>query len=305
MEETNRLPDDVLESIGIDEIRSRLYDSAGNPINPATDALEEALKSNDTDEVVVRITGSDGEEVVEQALNTDAAATDAGLLTFAARALQTVAEDELRARVFDTNGNGVDPATAALENALESNGTDKFGVNLYGQDDTGNAAEVQAEELDTDLAGTETALVTAIAAALASVGDDELRVEQQSPVGVEDSTGTQVDPALATDYLGSQTIGHDLVGSGDLAIGPGAVERGTAVIIAATSTDNNAFSVSVSWEDDSGNVFQTEDATDIGLDTITEDYARLVRKAPQVSITVTDESGAAQNNINVHADTER
>jgi hypothetical protein len=122
---------------------------------------------------------------------------------------------------------------------------------------------------------------------------------------VNDSAGTGIDPALATDYLDSQTVGHDLVGSGDLIIGPALIERGTAVTIAATSTDTNSFSVSVQWEDGNGNVFQSESAVDIGLDGITEDYARLVRKAPQVELTVTDESGAAQNNINIHADTER
>jgi hypothetical protein len=52
-------------------------------------------------------------------------------------------------------------------------------------------------------------------------------------------------------------------------------------------------------------VFQTEPAADIGLDTITEDYARLVRKGRRVVVTVTDESGAAQNNINIYVDTQR
>lgn len=122
---------------------------------------------------------------------------------------------------------------------------------------------------------------------------------------VNDTTDTRIDPALATAYLASQTVGHDLVASGDLVVGPAVIERGTGVIIAATSTDNNSFSISVEWKDSNGNVFQSETATDIGLDTITEDYARLVRKGPQIEVTVTDESGAAQNNINIHADTER
>lgn len=132
-----------------------------------------------------------------------------------------------------------------------------------------------------------------------------LATEQQSPVGIEDSTGTQTDPAIATAYLDYQNTGYDLVASGDLVVGPGPVERGTAVVIAASSVDNNAFSVSVQWKDGSGNVFQSESAADIGLDNVTEDYARLVRKAPQVELTITDESGAAQNNINIHTDTER
>jgi len=159
--------------------------------------------------------------------------------------------------------------------------------------------DASASEIDVDVA-------TQSLASLTVTDDGSLSVAAvNDAVAIEDSTGAQIDPAVATDYFDSQTTGHDLVGSGDLTVGPGAVDRGAAVTIAATSTDNNTFSVSVDWQDSSGNVFQTESAADIGLDTITEDYARLVRKAPQVSITVTDESGATQNTVNVHADTER
>jgi len=105
--------------------------------------------------------------------------------------------------------------------------------------------------------------------------------------------------------MGQQVTGHDLVSSGDLTIPRTVAEGATAVVIAGRSIDNNGFSVSVQWADGSGNVLQTESSADIGLNTVTEDYARLVRKGPQVEVTVTDESGAAQNNINFHADTER
>jgi hypothetical protein len=143
------------------------------------------------------------------------------------------------------------------------------------------------------------ARIDALFGALNAQAADELRAR------IHDSTGTQVDPAIATEYLDYQNTGYDLVGSGDLTVGPQLVKQGTAVVIAATSTDNNPFSVSVQWEDSSGAVFQSESAADIGLANVTEDYARLVRKAPRAEITVTDESGATQNNINIHADTER
>jgi len=168
--------------------------------------------------------------------------------------------------------------------------------------------DVSSAEVDVDLNTQTLGAVTVTddgSLVLDAANQSTLPVEQQSPVGIEDSTGTQTDPAIATAYLDYQNTGYDLIASGDLVIGPSAVERGTAVVIAASSVDNNAFSVSVQWEDGSGNVFQSESAADIGLDNVTEDYARLVRKAPQVELTITDESGAAQNNINIHTDTER
>jgi len=229
----------------------------------------------------------------------------------------------------------------AIFGALQAQSSGELRTRILGPDGTGTVQQAVVEALDTALATGDTGVVTYLTRALSSIKSDQLRVdlqnnnagtlpveqqtpvaledetstaiapsnplatEQQSPVGVEDSTGTQVDPAVATAYLDSQTVGYDLVGSGDLVIGPAPVERGTAVVIAATSTDTNAFSISVQWEDDSGNVFQSESATDIGLDNVTEDYARLVRKSPQVEVTITDESGATQNIINAHADTER
>jgi hypothetical protein len=200
----------------------------------------------------------------------------AGLLTYLARALQDHGHDQLR---VDIENESADLATETTLNSVNSN-VDFLNDALQSQ-----ANDVLRVDLESNNAGT-------------------LAVEPQSPVAVEDTAGTQVDPAVSTDYLDHQTAGHDLAG-GDLTIGAGAVERGAAVIIAATSTDDNAFSISVDWVDGNGNTYQSESAADIGLDSITEDYARLVRKAPQIEVTVTDESGAAQNLVNVHVDTER
>jgi len=163
-----------------------------------------------------------------------------------------------------------------------------------------------AGTVDASAAEIEVDLTTQSLGSLTVTDDGALAVDAlDDSVGVEDTSGTPVDPAVATRYLDEGRTEYDLVGSGDLTIGPGSVKRGTAVVIAATSTDDNAFSVSASWEDAQGNVFQTEPAADIGLDTITEDYARLVRKAGRVRLTVTDESGAAQNTINIYVDTQR
>jgi hypothetical protein len=141
--------------------------------------------------------------------------------------------------------------------------------------------------------------------ALSEVDAPAITTEQQSPVGIEDSTGSQVDPALATDYPDTQVSGEDIIANGDLVIGPVPVQRSSGVTIAANSTDGNTFSVSVDWVDSSGNIYQEESSTDIQLSAITQDFARLVRKAPQAQVTVTDDSGATQNNINIHVDTQR
>lgn len=160
-----------------------------------------------------------------------------------------------------------------------------------------NGSTVQT--LDTAVPTTAGARLSYLARALDSLSQDELVAR------VTDSSGTQVDPDRSPDYPNSQTTGHDLIASGDLVIGPVSVARSEALVISANSTDGNSFSVSVDWEDGAGNVFQTESAADIGLDSAVEDWARLVRKGPQVEVTVTDTSAAASNNINIHVDTER
>ncbi len=127
---------------------------------------------------------------------------------------------------------------------------------------------------------------------------------EATTVGINDSTGTQIDPDPSPEYPASQTVGHDLTGN-DLVLGPVSVARSSSVVISANSTSGNSFSVSVDWEDGNGNVFQTESETDIAMSGITQDWSRLVRKGPQVEVTLTDTSGATTNNVNAHLDTEK
>jgi hypothetical protein len=281
------------------------------------DQLTDALGDVATDEFRMRLYGEDDAGALAEAqfdtLDASLAGTEVAQLTYLARALDSQGIDEFVSRVTDSNGAQIDPLT---QDVLQSVSADQLRVDLQNNNAGPLATEQQSPVGIEDTTGTLIDLLTQ--AVLQSVATDQVRVdiesnnagtlatEQQSPVGVEDSTGTQVDPSVATSYLDSQTTQYDLVASGDLVIGPAQVERGTAVVIAATSTDNNTFSVSVRWPTETGtSEYQTESAADIGLDTITEDYARLVRKGPQVEVTVTDESGAAQNIINIHADTER
>lgn len=102
--------------------------------------------------------------------------------------------------------------------------------------------------------------------------------------------------------------GHDLDpnADGDLVLSGLRCAVSQAVVIAANSQDSQAFSVSVDWEDGTGNVFTSESATDIGLSGVTDDYARLFRKGPTVTVTVTSDAGAGtQNRINAFVDAHR
>jgi len=159
--------------------------------------------------------------------------------------------------------------------------------------------QVNAEQFNTALAATDVGLATYGDRALQTLAQDELRSR------IHDSAGTQINPDQSPDYPDSQTVGYDLIGTGDLVIGPVSVARAEAVVISVNSTDAATFSVSVDWEDGAGNVFQAESAADIGMANVTQDWARLVRKGPQVEVTITDTSGGVANNVNAHVDVER
>ena len=286
----NPLPVEQQTPVGVE-------DTGGNQVDP----LAAGDQPFDVSGAVVTIT-DDGNLAVAslpEPLDVSSAEVDVDLNS---QSLSEVATN--LSQIGGTAQSAVDVADKIdqIEDALASVGADSLRVA------SPNPLDVSAAEVDVDVASQSLGTVTVDddgSLAINAYNGGTLPTEQQSPVGVEDAGGNQVDPALATDYLDAQQAGYDLVGGGDLTIGPGAVERGKAVVIAANSTDNNTFSVSVEWQDSNGNVFQAEPAADIGLDAVTEDYARLVRKGPQVEVTVTDESGASQNTINIHADTER
>jgi len=115
-----------------------------------------------------------------------------------------------------------------LTDALASQGTDEIRV-------------TEAADLDvvlTEIGGKAqsavdvAAKIDAIEDALASQGTDKLQVEQQSPVGIEDSGGSQVDPVDA----GQFGPFHDRVTSAatNATINPGRYGNG-ATIVADTS----------------------------------------------------------------------
>lgn len=319
----------ALNSKSLDEFVSRVTDSTGTQIDPLTQDPTQAVGNT---ELRSRVFGPDGAGTLQQAnaeaFDTGLADTDIGLATYMARALDSIGEDfVLSSMQAQKPNNSYAPIKLNSNGELRTNASlDAESVFIDADDDNGNTLNPNAETLTQAITAPD-GLITYLSRALQQYAIDELRTRVHDSAGtqvdpmnqdalesvagdelrarVHDSGGNQVDPALATQYLDYNLRQYDLVGSGDANIGPLSVKRGTAVVIAATSTDDNAFSVSVEWEDGSGAVYQTEQAADIGLDTITEDYARLVRKGKEVVITVTDESGASQNNINIHADTQR
>lgn len=195
-------------------------------------------------------------------------------------------EQQTPVSVEDTNGTQIDPLTQAV---FASVGGDELRVV------SPSALDVSAAEVDVDLNSQSVGALDVSAATVPT--------EQQTPVGVEDSTGTQVDPDQSPEYPNAANQ-QDLIATGDLTVTV-QVKRAQSLVITGNSTDSNTWSASVEWKDDSGNVVQTESATDIALSSVTDDWARLVRKGTQAVVTFTDTSGAGNNNVNTFLDTHR
>ena len=131
-----------------------------------------------------------------------------------------------------------------------------------------------------------------------SVTEDSPLDVSASTVPVSEQNGGFQDP-------NSTIVGVDLIANSGASIGPVSVEGSQALVISATSTDANQFSASVKWTDGSGNVFNTESRTDIQFDSVTEDWARVVRKGTHAIVEFADESGGSSNNINAFAGAHR
>jgi hypothetical protein len=208
-------------------------------------------------------------------------------------------------------------ASAATVTVQEDTPLDASAATLSVQEDTplDVSGAIVAVQEDTPLDAS-AATVTVQEDTSLDVSGATVAVQEDTPLDISDrqgrnlgksrlmdSGGVLVDPARATAYPATQATGHDLDTSGDLVLGPVSVDRASALVVAANSTDNAAWSATVEWVDGNSNTFQTQSSTDIDLDTVIEDWSRLVRKGPQVKVTFTDESGDT-NNINAHLDTE-
>jgi len=199
-----------------------------------------------------------------------------------------------------------------IQNVLDSGTltvTDNGSFNIAGvttiQEDA--PVDVSASEVDVDLNSQSISPLTVTDdgdLAIASWDAGTLPTESQSPTGIEDSSGAQIDPDVSPNYP-DESQSKDLIGSGDLTIGPVDVSRTEAIIISAKSEEGAAWSASVQWGDGNSNTVQEEQSTDITLDSVQDDYARLIRKGKTVTVTFTDSSGGSANNINAYLDTHK
>lgn len=238
------IEDFVGADISSDEIRSRITSINQNAGPIATDieqfggtaqsavdvaqridALFGALEAQAAGELRTRLYGVDRggtlAEVQAEEVDSTLSAAETAVVTYPSRALNTVGSDELVARVTDSGGTQIDPATVALEDALASNGTDTFQVEqqspvtLEGADSGGTVATVQADELAGTLGGTETAIITKLSDALATVANDDIRVDLQNtgitqPVDVQAALETtSEDYGVAVDTQVQRTLQID------------------------------------------------------------------------------------------------
>jgi len=262
----------ALNSQGLDEFVSRVTDSTGSQIDPLTTA---PLASVGSDSLLV-----DSNDPLDVSAST------------------VPVEQQTPVAVEDSVGTTIDPATAALEDALKSNDTDEFVSRLAGAD----GVEIQEEALDTPVQNTDVSLVTYLARALNDVGQDEL-VNR-----LTDTSGAQINPDQSPEYPDNSVIEHDLDpnAQGDLTIGPVSVARSEAIMVAGNSIDAQNWSATVEWQDSNGNVFQTQTPTDLGLSGVQDESARPFRKGPEAVVIVTSDAAAGtQNRVNFYVDSHR
>jgi len=162
--------------------------------------------------------------------------------------------------------------------------------------------DVTAETVTVDDAAEFTITIGAQDTAL-DVSGATVPTEQQSPISVEDTSGTQVDPARATDFPSATTVGHDLSDS-NLTVGPVPVGRSQALIVSGNPTGGGDFSVTIEWTDGNGNVFRVQNASDTEVDLsgqTSSASSRLFRKGPQAKVTFSGTDTAFNAFVDSHA----
>lgn len=191
--------------------------------------------------------------------------------------------------------SAVDVADAIdqIEDALQTTATDELRSRLLGLDGGGTLQQVNVEAFDTALSATDFGIATYAGRALNDIGQDELVSR------VTDSTGSQVDPATNDDqpnWFDDDIVSYDLVGTGDYTIAETNV-RGTGdVIIKVSSADAETFTVTLEWTDGSGNVLYSQSPAEAG--DVTDANLKFNVGSDNFQLTITDTSGAGQNNIN-------
>jgi len=195
----------ALNSKSLDEFVSRVTDSTGSQIDPLTQDSTQAVGNT---ELRSRVFGPDSggalQQVNTEAFDTALAATDIGLATYMARALEGIGEDHLQAALYAD-----DPNNALSRLNVNSNGElrtdaalDAESVFIDANDDNGNTLNPGAEALQENVSNP-VGLVTYLSRSLQQYAEDELRTR------VHQSDGTQVDPATQALETALKTNGSD------------------------------------------------------------------------------------------------
>lgn len=294
---------DALQSEATDELRTRVFGpDAGGVLQQANaEQFSVALAATDVGlatygdrslrtlaqdhvQTVLFGEGAGGalQEVGVEAFNSAAAVAGFALLTYGDRALQTQAADELRTRLHDSLGTQIDPATAALENALQANATDEFRARAFGPDGGGVLQAVNAEQFSVALAATDVGLATYGDRALASLAQDEWIAR------TADSTGAQQD-LQQTDSASGSAVAIGAGGSNSTGLSaPGASKlRGRVV-------NDAQYDVDIQVLDASGGtvLFTINVATNVAAGT--ETPLDEVLESPHINVVITND-GAAQS----------
>lgn len=95
--------------------------------------------------------------------------------------------------------------------------------------------------------------------------------------------------------IGAQGSPHDLIADGGFDSGARNVAGANALSGKVQSQDSNTFSVHVDWNDADGNTILTSSPS--SLSAVTDVEFRLIVRSPNFNLRVTDDSGAAQNEI--------
>lgn len=106
------------------------------------------------------------------------------------------------------------------------------------------------------------AVLDALENALASVGTDTLQTEQQSPVGVEDTTGTQIDPVASGDasQVSATTAASGAANAASIDLGQ---VRNDVDVFYDVANDNGSIEVEVSTDNATWRPFTTVASGDI------------------------------------------
>lgn len=214
--------------------------------------VEDALSDAADLDVDLQVQDENGNEInlLAEELNTgDLTDTDAALITYVARAL-----------------------------ASQSGTVDEMRTRLLAQDDAGNLAEVQAEELGTALGGTETALITYLAQALQSINNDSINTTKAERDEVTDTAEQDINASTYTNQFD--------------------VTAGMDTVAVAVDDAGGSFHVEVRFQDGNGNTIVTRDddnSSQFSGDGSTDVFVDVELAAPQVEVAVVDDSGGANN----------